>query len=109
MKKEFIVSSGPTDEVSLWERRFEKHGWPTMILCLMTVVIWRLVNWAEPKIDKALEGHVEFLKVATETQAKNAANGEKIADQTARLTTIAERQGEKVDEIHRVVVKHQDK
>ena len=100
------------DALSPWERRLEKHGWPTLLVAIGFVVLWRFTVWFQPKLDTTIDAHWEFLKSTQETQLQQAENGKQIATQTSRLAEISDRQekrteeiAKRVGEVHRAVVK----
>ena len=100
------------DSFSPWERRLEKHGWPTLLLCIVFFVGWRSSDYLIPKLDKGFDKHFEFIDNATKTLEKQAENGTVLATQQTKITDILDRQerrteemADKIKEVHKTIVK----
>lgn len=100
------------DVLSAWERRLEKHGWPTLLVLIGFLLLWRFMVWFQPKLDSTIEAHWQFLKATQETQLQQAENGKQMAAQTSRLAEISDRQerrseeiAKQVGEVHRAVLR----
>lgn len=105
-------SDGSDDALSAWERRLEKHGWPTLLVMVGFIVLWRFMVWFQPKLDSTIDAHWQFLKSTQETQLQQAENGKQMAAQTSRLAEISDRQerrseeiAKQVGDVHRAVVR----
>ena len=100
------------DSFSPWERRLEKHGWPTLMLVAMLLLGWRITSWLQPKIDESIKEHFAFMRKTTETQEKQAENGAAIATQQEKISDILSRQeqrtveiSERLRDVHQAVIK----
>lgn len=100
------------DYFTPWERRLEKHGWPTLLLIIFGLVIWRLSHWFQPKIDEAITAHFKFMEAIKSTQEKQAENGSEFVSQQKAITSILGRQEEitkemagQLRDVHQAVVK----
>lgn len=100
------------DSFSPWERRLEKHGWPTLLLCIGGLIMWRVMSWFGPKIDEGLNAHFSFMKKTEETQAKQAENGKELAEQQIKIGEILDRQerrteemADRIKDVHKAVIK----
>jgi hypothetical protein len=100
------------DYFTPWERRLEKHGWPTLLLIIVGLAGWRFSHWFQPKIDEAITAHFSFMKAVQETQEKQAENGAEFVTQQKAITSILGRQEEitkemahQLKDVHEAVIK----
>ena len=87
------------DSFSPWERRLEKHGWPTLLLSIVGLFIWRFSDWFQPKIDEAINAHFRFMEAVKSTQEQQAINGHELATQQTRISQILDRQERRSEEM----------
>lgn len=71
----------PQDGFSIWERRFNQHGWPTMLCVLMAFLVWHFSAWAEPRATQLIDEHLATVKKLSE-------NAEKQLENSSRQTLI---------------------
>jgi hypothetical protein len=100
------------DYFTPWERRLEKHGWPTLVLCIVGFCIWRFSGWFQPKIDEAINAHFRFMEAIKSTQEKQAENGSEFVKQQTAITEILDRQerrteemADRIKDVHKAVIK----
>lgn len=100
------------DSFSPWERRLEKHGWPTLLLLIVGLVAWRFSDWFQPKVDEAINKHFTFMEAVKSTQEKQAENGSVLATQQTKIGEILERQerrteemADRIKDVHKTIVK----
>lgn len=87
------------DSFSPWERRLEKHGWPTLLLIIGGFVVWRISVWLQPKIDESITAHFKFMEAVKSTQEKQAENGAEFVKQQTAITEILDRQERRTEEM----------
>ncbi|HEY0985185.1 MULTISPECIES: hypothetical protein [unclassified Schlesneria] len=99
------------DYFSPWERRLEKHGWPTLLLILVGLFLWRFSDWFQPKIDEAINAHFRFMEAVKSTQEQQAINGHELATQQTRISQILDRQerrdeemADRIKDVHKAVM-----
>jgi hypothetical protein len=100
------------DYFTPWERRLEHHGWPTLLLIIVGIFIWRFSHWFQPKIDEAITAHFKFMDAVKTTQEKQAENGAEFVKQQTAITNILGRQEEitkemahQLKDVHEAVIK----
>lgn len=100
------------DSFTPWERRLNKHGWPTLLLALVGLFFWRFTDWFQPKIDEAITAHFRFMEAVKQTQEKQAENGAEFVKQQTAITDILDRQerrteemADRIKDVHSAVIK----
>lgn len=100
-----------SDQPGKFERQVERYGLPIVYLGITISVMVSVALWAKPKFDKAFDKHMEFLDTVSKTTQQQADNQKlqvenqrQIIEQTTKLTTIAEKQEFRIEDIHRAIV-----
>lgn len=78
----------------------DRFGVPVAVLCALGYAIWRVARWLAPRADKALDGHMEFLRVNTDIN-RGLLDTQKSLERT--IDSHHQVINEKVDDIRRIV------
>ena len=86
--------------MELWMSLIDRFGIPVAVLFALVYAIWRVARWLAPRADKALDGHMEFLRVNTDIN-RGLLDTQKSLERT--IEAHHEAMTEKVDDIRRIV------
>src|SRR5688572_15269814 len=86
--------------MELWMSLIDRFGIPMAVLFALVLAIWRVARWLAPRADKALDGHMEFLRVNTDIN-RGMLDTQKSLERT--IEAHHEAMTEKVDDIRRIV------
>lgn len=56
---------------SVWFWIYEKVGLPTLLLAIVLYAGARVVEWAEPRINKVVDRHLKFVDTSAQTQSES--------------------------------------
>ena len=93
-----------------WLNIAERFGFPSF--CLLAILLggWRICRWLGDNIVKPMtDAHLQFIGSLDTTQRQLASSCQKQADAVDKISdtlqTITEAHGQKIDDIHAVVVR----
>ena len=69
-----------------------KLGTPIGVLVLIVMMLYKLAQWAQPKVDMLINSHMELLHELKKTNAANSESLKATADSLEKLTEIVQSQ-----------------
>lgn len=103
-----VITREAPDFLTPWERRLEKHGWPTLMVIIGGLVLWHVWSWVAPRLEKSFDNHnalVETIRIESPKQTEAMKDTRDAVQSTSEALKVIV---PKIEDIHKRTMQRQD-